>query len=77
MPTVFNDVNGQFLGFDKKIHQTNGFRYFTDLSLWDTFRTIHPLYTLLKPKDQRDMMVSLIEMSKHGGGKLPRWPSGG
>jgi predicted alpha-1,2-mannosidase len=77
MPTVFNDVNGQFLGFDKKIHQANGFRYFTDLSLWDTFRTIHPLYTLLKPKDQRDMMVSLIEMSKHGGGKLPRWPSGG
>lgn len=77
MPTVFNDVNGQFIGFDKKIHQAEGFRYFTDLSLWDTFRTIHPLYTLLKPHDHRDMLVSLVEMSKHGGGKLPRWPSGG
>ncbi|MDB4583782.1 GH92 family glycosyl hydrolase [Draconibacterium sp.] len=76
MPTVFNDVNGDFIGFDKKIHTAKGFRYFTDLSLWDTFRTIHPLYTLIKPKDQRDMMISLVEMSKHGGGKLPRWPSG-
>ncbi|NQU53534.1 MAG: glycoside hydrolase family 92 protein, partial [Bacteroidetes bacterium] len=76
MPTVFNDVNGDFIGFDKKIHKTEGYRYFTDLSLWDTFRSVHPLYTLIKPKDQRDMMVSLVEMSKHGGGKLPRWPSG-
>jgi predicted alpha-1,2-mannosidase len=76
MPTIFNDVNGQFIGFDKKIHKTEGYRYFTDLSLWDTFRSVHPLYTLIKSKDQRDMMVSLVEMSKHGGGKLPRWPSG-
>ena len=76
MPTVFNDVNGEFIGFDKKIHRAKDFRYFTDLSLWDTFRTAHPLYTLIKPKDQLDMMISLVEMSKHGGGKLPRWPSG-
>lgn len=76
MPTLFNDVNGDFIGFDKKIHKVSGYRYFTDLSLWDTFRSVHPLYTLIKPKDQRDMMISLVEMSKHGGGKLPRWPSG-
>jgi len=76
MPTIFNDVNGDFIGFDKKIHKAEGFRYFTDLSLWDTFRSAHPLYSLIQPKAQRDMMVSLVEMSKHGGGKLPRWPSG-
>ncbi len=40
MPTVFNDVNGEYFGFDKQVHQASGFRYFTDLSLWDTFRTI-------------------------------------
>lgn len=76
MPTVFNDVNGDYMGFDKQVHKADGYRYFTDLSLWDTFRTAHPLYALIAPQDQRDMMVSLVEMSKQGGGKLPRWPSG-
>jgi predicted alpha-1,2-mannosidase len=75
MPTLFNDVNGDYMGFDKKVHQTTGFRYFTDLSLWDTFRTVHPLFTLLVPKDQRDMMISLVKMCEQGG-VLPRWPSG-
>ena len=75
MPTLFNDVNGDYMGFDKKVHQTTDYRYFTDLSLWDTFRTIHPLFTLIAPKDQRDMMVSLVKMCEQGG-VLPRWPSG-
>ena len=75
MPTIFNDANGEYLGFDRKVHQTSDFRYFTDLSIWDTFRTVHPLYTLIAPKDQRDMVVSLVKMLEQGGW-LPRWPSG-
>ena len=76
MPTTFNDLNGEYLGFDKQIHQTNGFTYYTDMSLWDTFRTTHPLYTLLTPDRHRDMLKSLVLMAKQGG-SLPRWPSGG
>jgi len=75
MPTVFNDVNGDYLGFDKRVHSAKEFRYFTDLSLWDTFRTTHPLYTLIAPADQQDMLRSLVSM-KEQGGWLPRWPSG-
>jgi predicted alpha-1,2-mannosidase len=75
MPTTFSDVNGQYLGFDKQVHQASDFVYYTDMSLWDTFRTTHPLYTLLLPSYQRDMVVSLVEMSRQGG-YLPRWPSG-
>ena len=45
------------------------------MSLWDTFRTTHPLFTLIAPGDQRDMVVSLVEMAKQGG-YLPRWPCG-
>ena len=75
MPTLFHDVNGEYMGFDRQVHQADGFRYFTDLSLWDTFRTLHPLYNLIAPADQRDMMVSLVQMAKEGGW-LPRWPSG-
>jgi predicted alpha-1,2-mannosidase len=75
MPTVFNDVNGEYMGFDRAVHKAEGFRYFTDFSLWDTFRTVQPLYNLIARNDQRDMMVSLVEMAK-AGGCFPRWPSG-
>lgn len=75
MPTEFNDVNGDYIGFDNQVHRAEGFRYFTDLSLWDTFRTTHPLYTLIAPRAQRDVLVSLVEMSRQGGW-LPRWPAG-
>lgn len=75
MPTHFNDVNGEYLGFDKQVHQATNFRYFSDLSLWDTFRTLHPLYSIIARDDQKDMMVSLLKMAEQGGW-LPRWPSG-
>jgi predicted alpha-1,2-mannosidase len=75
MPTLFQDVNGEYLGFDRQVHATRDCDYFTDLSLWDTFRTVHPLYTLIAPRDQRDMLVSLVRMVEQGGW-LPRWPSG-
>ena len=75
MPTVFNDVNGEYLGFDATVHQAVGFTYYTDMSLWDTFRTTHPLFAMILPRAQRDMVVSLVEMARQGG-YLPRWPSG-
>ncbi len=75
MPTLFQDVNGDYFGFDKQVHKAEGYNYYTDLSLWDTFRTLHPLYTLIAPREQRDMVVSLLKMKDHGGW-LPRWPSG-
>ena len=75
MPTLFSDVNGQYLGFDQQVHQAEGFQYYTDMSLWDTFRTTHPLFTLLMPERHRDMLVSLVKMAEQGG-NLPRWPSG-
>ncbi len=76
MPTTFNDVNGEYTGFDRAVHTvTPGTTYYTDFSLWDSFRTVHPLYNLIAQKEQRDMMISLVEMGK-AGGCLPRWPSG-
>lgn len=75
MPTLFQDVNREYLGFDKQVHRAEDFNYYTDMSLWDTFRTLHPLYTLIAREEQRDMLVSLVKM-KEQGGWLPRWPSG-
>ncbi len=76
MPTDFTDVNGEYLGFDKQVHVAEGYTYRTDMSLWDTCRTTHPLYTLIAQDIQVDCLKSLVEMSKAGTGVLPRWPMG-
>lgn len=76
MPTDFTDVNGEYLGFDKAVHTAEGYTYRTDMSLWDTCRTTHSLYTLIAPDIQRDSIESLLAMADQGG-VLPRWPMGG
>lgn len=77
MPSDFTDVNGEYLGFDKKAHVAEGYTYRTDMSLWDTVRTTNPLYTLIAQDVQLDCLKSLVEMTKQGGlNVVPRWPQG-
>ncbi len=75
MPTNFTDVSGEYLGFDKNVYMADGFTYRSDMSLWDTCRTTHSLYTLIEPEIQNDCLNSLVQMAKTGGA-LPRWPMG-
>lgn len=75
MPTLASDVDGAYRGIDGQVHQAEGFRYFTDFSLWDTYRTFHPLITLLYPNDARDFAISLTRMGQESG-TVPRWPVG-
>ncbi len=75
MPTNFTDVNGQYLGFGEKVGTAQGFTYRTDLSLWDTYRTLHPLLNLIAPQVQTDSLKSLLLMAE-ADGLFPRWPSG-
>ena len=76
MPSDFTDVNGEYLGFDKQVHIAEGYTYRTDMSLWDTCRTTHPLYTLIAQDVQRDCLNSLVDMAEKGVGVIPRWPMG-
>ncbi len=75
MPTLAMDVDGRYRGLDQEVHQADGFRYYTDFSLWDTYRTLHPLLTLLYPETQLDFLRSLTRMAADGGA-MPRWPLG-
>ncbi|MBX3187183.1 MAG: GH92 family glycosyl hydrolase [Labilithrix sp.] len=75
MPTLASDVDGAYRGIDGQVHRAEGFRYFTDFSLWDTYRTMHPLVTLLYPSDARELAASLAAMARDGG-FVPRWPLG-
>lgn len=74
MPSLFSDVDGRYRGLDGEVHEV-GFDYYTDFSLWDTFRTLHPWLIFANPTRQADMLRSLAQMTKDGG-SVPRWPLG-
>jgi predicted alpha-1,2-mannosidase len=75
LPRIYNDVDGSYPGFgdDDKIHQAKDFIYYDDFSLWDTYRALHPLYTIIAPERTEDMIQSLIAKAKQGGW-LPIFP---
>lgn len=73
MPTLMTDVDGSYVGMDRAVHVATGFRYYSDFSLWDTFRTEHPLLALLYPEYQTDFLKSLAQMAIDGG-YIDSWP---
>ena len=75
MPTDFTEADGSYRGFDGATHTAEGYTYRTDISLWDTARCVHSLYTLIAPDVQNDCLQSLLAMAEQGG-VLPRWPMG-
>jgi predicted alpha-1,2-mannosidase len=74
-PTIFTDQSGAYRGFDDAVHIADDFTYYSDFSLWDTYRTVHPLFNLLQRERHGDMMRSLVTMAEQGG-DLPKWPLG-
>ncbi|WP_256010388.1 GH92 family glycosyl hydrolase [Desertivirga xinjiangensis] len=72
-PNVFNDVNGEYIGGDNKVHQARGFNYYTAFSNWDTYRTQTQLISMLAPKETSDMMKSILLFAEQSGGGFPRW----
>jgi len=73
-PRTFSDVNGNYIGADKKVHQTNNFTYRTIFSGWDVFRSQFPLQTIINPELVNDEINSLLQMAEFSGRNyLPRW----
>jgi predicted alpha-1,2-mannosidase len=71
-PNVYMDVDGQYRGRDFKVHQADGFTYYSVFSLWDTFRALHPLLTLIDPARTRDFVRTFLRQYAEGG-RLPVW----
>ncbi|MDO4211359.1 MAG: GH92 family glycosyl hydrolase [Bacteroidales bacterium] len=69
--STFCDVNGEYHGADAKKHKGD-FTNYTTLSLWDTYRAAHPLYTLAFPDMQRDFSETFLHIFDQQG-KLPVW----
>ena len=73
-PNVASDVNGEYPlmeGGGKGKVQPGHERY-TVFSLWDTYRNVHQLLSLVYPERQADMLTSMIDMSKEWGW-MPKW----
>lgn len=71
-PNILQDVNGQYpMMTSLKTGQTNHNRY-TVYSLWDTYRNVHPLLSLLYPDKQLDMVRTMLDMYDESGW-LPKW----
>lgn len=73
-PIVYEDVDGQYRGLDQNIHQSEGFTNYTIFSLWDTYRALHPLFNLIQPSRNNDMVHSLLAHHDQSVHKmLPVW----
>lgn len=71
-PYVFSDVDGRYRGMDQKIHQAEGEKVYTVFSLWDTFRALHPLLTIVDPEKDNEFVNTLLHKYDEGG-MLPKW----
>lgn len=73
-PYAYQDVDGRYLGMDKKVHRAEpGYVNYSIFSLWDTFRALHPLMTIIQPERAADWGKVLVQGYKEGG-ILPKWP---
>lgn len=73
-PYAYQDMDGRYLGMDKKVHRAEpGYVNYSVFSLWDTFRALHPLMTIIQPERAADWGKVLVQGYKEGG-ILPKWP---
>ncbi len=73
-PTIFMDSDRRYKGLDQNIHTAEEFDNYTTFSLWDTYRALHPLFTILQQKRTADMINSMLahfDQSAHD--MLPVW----
>ncbi|MBL0126875.1 MAG: GH92 family glycosyl hydrolase [Flavobacteriales bacterium] len=70
-PYIFNDVDGNYRGMDGEVHHADH-NVYTVFSLWDTFRALHPLMTILEPEMTSDFIKTFL-LHYQQGGRLPVW----
>jgi predicted alpha-1,2-mannosidase len=73
-PTIYMDVDRKYKGLDQNIHIADTFTNYTSYSLWDTYRGLHPLFTIIQPTRVNDMILSMLahyEQNIHE--MLPVW----
>jgi predicted alpha-1,2-mannosidase len=75
-PSDIADADGRVRGPTGQVIKARGGRYYSTLSLWDTFRGVHPLLTLLVP-ERVDGFVNTLLQHHQAYGYLPLWTAWG
>ena len=70
-PNIVSDVDTKYPKMESGT-VGSGYNRYTVFSLWDTYRNLHQLLTLVYPDRQSDMVRTMVDMSKEWGW-LPRW----
>ena len=77
-PTVYMDADGKYKGLDQNVHQASGFTNYTTFSLWDTYRALHPLFNIIDPARNNDMVKSMLaHFEQSPEHMLPVWSNSG
>ena len=71
-PCLYSDVNGEYRGMDGKVHKSEGHDQYTVFSLWDTYRALHPLMTIIERERTKDFLYSFLSIYRECH-KLPIW----
>ncbi len=71
-PYISSDLDNRYRGHDGQIHSNDSFEMHTVFSLWDTFRALHPLFTIIEQDKTNDLINSMLDMYKHDK-LLPVW----
>ncbi len=64
---ISQDVDGKYFGMDGKIHTIENGNFYPSFSCWDTYRTEHPLMTLIAPEHINDMVSSIVAKTENYG----------
>lgn len=73
-PVIYMDVDGRYRGQDGAVHQAEGFDNYTIFSLWDSYRALHPLFTILQPRRNGHMIQSMLAHQEQSAmNLLPVW----
>jgi predicted alpha-1,2-mannosidase len=74
-PTLFDDVDGRYRGMDGDNHKlASGEHNYSTYSLWDTYRAVHPLFTIAFPERVPAFVNCLIRMAGESSFGMPIWP---
>lgn len=71
-PSIMSDVDGRYRGMDNQIHTMDRGNMYTVFSLWDTFRALHPLFTIIDPDRAQEFVRALLRKYNESG-TLPVW----
>ncbi len=66
-PSNITDADGKYHGYDRQIHETDGYTFYDNYAFWDSYRTKYPLFSLTVPGVMKDIVRSILDIHEQSG----------